>query len=87
MPHILIISPFFPPSAASGAHRMLGFARHLPKLDWDVSVVASGPIPWEPNDEALAQFCPDGDQGNLCRLPVVTVAATIAVHRSAVQLD
>ncbi len=60
MRQVLIICPFFPPSAASGSYRMLGFARHLSKFDWIASVVACGPLPWEPNDELLAKSIPRG---------------------------
>jgi glycosyltransferase involved in cell wall biosynthesis len=37
---------------------MLGFARHLPKFGWNVSVVAPPSMPWEPNDDDLAAAIP-----------------------------
>ena len=55
---LLIVSYHFPPSAASGAFRMLGFARHLPKAGWDVVVVAPPSLPWEPVDPGLGAKVP-----------------------------
>src|SRR5262245_21400302 len=51
---VLLITYHFPPSAASGTFRLLGFARHLPKFDWQVSVVAPPELPWEPVDKGLS---------------------------------
>jgi glycosyltransferase involved in cell wall biosynthesis len=56
--HLLLITPFFPPSAASGSFRALGFAKHLPKFGWKVTVVASGPRPWESVDGHLVKQIP-----------------------------
>lgn len=55
----LLITYHFPPSAASGAFRMLGLARHLPRHDWQPVVVAPQAVPWEPIDEDLARQVPD----------------------------
>ncbi len=55
---VLLIAYHFPPSAASGAFRLLGFARHLPKFDWNVAVVAPPGMPWEPSDPQLAEQVP-----------------------------
>jgi glycosyltransferase involved in cell wall biosynthesis len=58
--HVLLVTYHFPPSAASGAFRLLGFARHLPKFDWQTSVVAPPDLPWEPVDQKLlAQVPPE----------------------------
>ena len=38
-PKILLITYHFPPSRAVGGLRMANFARHLPNLGWDVSVL------------------------------------------------
>ncbi|MBX9584270.1 MAG: glycosyltransferase, partial [Gemmataceae bacterium] len=59
-PRLLIVTYHFPPSAASGAYRLLGFARHLPAAGWAVSVVAPPGVPWEPSDPALAARVPAG---------------------------
>ncbi|QEG36044.1 glycosyltransferase [Bythopirellula goksoeyrii] len=58
MAKLLIVTPFFPPSAASGSFRILGFAKHLPKFGWDVTVVSSGSRPWEANDPELINQIP-----------------------------
>ncbi len=50
---VLLATYHFPPSAASGSFRLLGFARHLPKHDWRMAVVAPPTMPWEPVDEGL----------------------------------
>lgn len=58
--NLLILTFHFPPSAASGAFRMLGFARHLPRHGWRTSVVAPPWMPWEPQDpELLKQVSPE----------------------------
>lgn len=57
---VLLIAYHFPPSAASGAFRLLGFSRHLPKFGWQVAAVAPVRIPWEPLDPALADRLPEG---------------------------
>jgi glycosyltransferase involved in cell wall biosynthesis len=48
-----MITYHFPPSAASGSFRMLGFARHLPEFGWQTAVVAPPCMPWEPQDPEL----------------------------------
>lgn len=58
MYELLIVTPFFPPSAASGSFRALGFAKHLPKCGWGVTVVTSGPRPWESEDPELTKDVP-----------------------------
>ena len=55
---LLILTYHFPPSAASGTHRLLGFVRHLPKFGWRSVVVAPPGLPWEPSDEALLKRVP-----------------------------
>ncbi len=55
---LLILTFHFPPSAASGSFRLLGFARHLPKFGWRSVVVASPGLPWEPRDDDLARQIP-----------------------------
>lgn len=57
---LLILTYHFPPSAASGSFRLLGFARHLPRLGWQVSVVAPSRLPWEPVDDRLLEQLPKG---------------------------
>jgi glycosyltransferase involved in cell wall biosynthesis len=58
MPKVLLLTYHFPPSAASGAFRLLGFARHLPAFGWSTVVVAPPSLPWEPVDPALAARIP-----------------------------
>lgn len=58
MPKLLILTHHFPPSAASGAFRLLGFARHLPAAGWRVGVVAPPTIPWEAVDPRLVEQVP-----------------------------
>jgi glycosyltransferase involved in cell wall biosynthesis len=58
--NILIVTYYFPPSAASGSFRLLGFVRHLPKFGWQASVVAPPSLPWEPTDEGLLARVPAG---------------------------
>ncbi len=55
---LLLITYHFPPSAASGAFRLLGFARHLPTFGWQPLVVAPPTLPWEPTDPHLAAQVP-----------------------------
>ena len=55
---ILLITYHFPPSAASGAFRLLGFARHLPAHGWQPLVVAPPTLPWEPIDTRLLEDVP-----------------------------
>src|SRR5438132_2242533 len=60
MPRLLLITYHFPPSAASGSFRMLGLARHLPRHDWQVIVVAPPRLPLEPVDSELGGQVPAG---------------------------
>lgn len=55
---LLIATYFFPPTAAAGSFRMLGFARHLPKFDWQTVVVAPPGLPSEPLDRQLGDQVP-----------------------------
>jgi glycosyltransferase involved in cell wall biosynthesis len=55
---LLIVSYFFPPTAAAGSFRMLGFARHLPPLGWQTIVVAPPRLPFEPVDPELGEQVP-----------------------------
>jgi glycosyltransferase involved in cell wall biosynthesis len=48
----------FPPSAASGSHRLLGFARHLPRHGWRSVIVSPPTTPHERVDENLAKQIP-----------------------------
>jgi glycosyltransferase involved in cell wall biosynthesis len=57
---VLIVTYHFPPSAASGTFRLLGFARHLPRHGWQVHVVAPPEMPWDPVDPALSAQVPAG---------------------------
>jgi glycosyltransferase involved in cell wall biosynthesis len=57
---VLLLTYHFPPSAASGSFRLLGFAQHLPQFGWDTLVVAPPALPWEPVDESLNQRVPSG---------------------------
>jgi glycosyltransferase involved in cell wall biosynthesis len=50
---LLILTYHFPPSAAAGAFRTLGFVRHLPRFGWQAVVVAPPRLPYHPTDEAL----------------------------------
>jgi glycosyltransferase involved in cell wall biosynthesis len=50
---LLIVTYYFPPSAESGAFRMLGFARHLSKFGWEPIVVAAFGKASEPVDRDL----------------------------------
>jgi glycosyltransferase involved in cell wall biosynthesis len=58
MPGLLVITYHFPPSAASGSFRILGFARHLPAHGLPMAVVYPPRLPWEPIDPALADRIP-----------------------------
>lgn len=55
---VLLVTYHFPPSAASGSFRLLGFARHLPKYGWRPLVVAPPELPWEPTDARLGARIP-----------------------------
>ena len=53
-----MLTYYFPPCAASGTYRALGFARYLPRNGWNVSVVAPPTVKWEPTDPGLVQNVP-----------------------------
>ena len=55
---LLIATYFFPPTAAAGSHRMLGFARHLRRFDWQTIVVAPPRVSYEPVDRGLGDQVP-----------------------------
>jgi glycosyltransferase involved in cell wall biosynthesis len=69
MRKLLIISLHFPPSAASGSFRILGFCRHLPKFGWQPLVVACPQVPGEPLDPDLASLIPDQTQVEYVNYP------------------
>jgi glycosyltransferase involved in cell wall biosynthesis len=56
--NLLIVTYHFPPSAASGSFRLLGFSRHLPRFQWRTTVVAPPDLPWEPVDSGLRSQVP-----------------------------
>lgn len=58
MRKLLLLTYHFPPSAASGTFRLLGFARHLPRFGWQPLVVAPPALPWEPVDADLLRQVP-----------------------------
>lgn len=69
MRKLLIISLHFPPSAASGSFRILGFCRHLPKFGWQPLVVACPKVPGEPLDPDLASLIPKETQVQYVNYP------------------
>ncbi len=50
---VLVVSHFFPPLAGGGVHRALSWARHLPALGWEVSVIAAGESDYWVRDASL----------------------------------
>ncbi len=58
MKRLLLLTYFFPPSAAVATHRMLGFVRNLPKFGWQTTVVAPPLVPGEPQDPHLLSQVP-----------------------------
>ena len=68
----------FPPSSASGAFRMLGFARHLPSFGWNVAVVAPPTLPWEPVDHDLASRVPPSTRITPVPYPTSKLARRVA---------
>jgi hypothetical protein len=69
MPRVLIVAYFFPPLGGGGVHRPLGWARHLPALGWDVTVLASGPAGYWIHDESLSAHVPARTEvKRICRL-------------------
>src|SRR5947209_12884436 len=67
MAKVLLLTFHFPPSAASGAFRLLGLARHLPKFGWQPVVVAPPRMPWEPVDRKLTEALPA--ETTVCQVP------------------
>src|SRR5439155_2277778 len=59
---VLIVCYFFPPLAGGGVHRVLGFARHLPPLGWDCTVVCAGPEDYWVRDFDLLAHVPEGTE-------------------------
>lgn len=55
---LLLLTYFFPPTAAVAVHRMLGYVRFLPRFGWNVVVVAPPSVPGEPEDSALLEQVP-----------------------------
>ncbi len=55
---LMLITYHFPPSAACGSFRLLGFARHLPNFGWRTVVVAPPKMPWEAVDPELMSLVP-----------------------------
>ena len=55
---LLMLTYHFPPSAAAGTFRLLGFAQHLPRYDWRTVVVTPPSLPWEPVDSTLLERVP-----------------------------
>ncbi|MBI3410340.1 MAG: hypothetical protein HY040_18530, partial [Planctomycetes bacterium] len=55
---LLIVTYYFPPSAAVAAHRMIGLVRHLPAFSWETIVVAPPRVAGEPDDPALLAQVP-----------------------------
>jgi glycosyltransferase involved in cell wall biosynthesis len=49
---LLLVTYHFPPSAACGGYRMVGFCARLPEHGWKTVVVAPPSLPWEPVDPA-----------------------------------
>src|SRR5579859_6596101 len=66
---VLFVTYHFPPSAASGTHRILGFAEHLPHFGWDVAVVAPRTTPFEQVDEGLLARVPAETKVNYVNYP------------------
>ncbi|MCI0638804.1 MAG: glycosyltransferase family 4 protein [Gemmataceae bacterium] len=64
---LLLVTYHFPPSAASGSFRLLGFARHLPTSHWQVTVVSPPELPWEPVDAGLSRQVPP--ETTVCHVP------------------
>ncbi|MFZ1504954.1 MAG: hypothetical protein WAS50_17475, partial [Nitrospira sp.] len=62
MKRVLIVAYYFPPVAASGAMRPLGFCRNLPAFGWQPKVLTTTPecvYPVHQVDEKLGARVPD----------------------------
>src|SRR5262249_54574840 len=55
---LLIVTYHFSPSGAGAGYRVLGFARHLPKFNWQTLVVSPPSVPHEPVDADLVRQVP-----------------------------
>ena len=51
---LLLLCYFFPPLGGGGVHRVLGFARHLPRFGWSCTVVCAGEEDYWVRDDSLA---------------------------------
>lgn len=51
---VLLLCYFFPPLGGGGVHRVLGFARHLPRFGWSCTVVCAGEEDYWVRDDSLA---------------------------------
>lgn len=78
---LLIVTYHFPPSAASGGFRILGFTRHLPKCGWNVSIVAPPSLPWEAVDPQLMEKVPS--ETEIYRTPYSTTGLTKPLRKFA----
>ncbi|MBC22679.1 MAG: hypothetical protein CMJ32_02025 [Phycisphaerae bacterium] len=63
MPHLVLVSYYFPPDGGAGTQRPVSFARHLATLGWAVTVITKV-VPgqrqdWEPEDSSLESNVPD----------------------------
>lgn len=65
---LLLVTYHFPPSAAVAVYRMLGFAKYLPKYDWNVVVVAPPRLSDEPVDANLMRLVPR--ETEVVRVPI-----------------
>jgi glycosyltransferase involved in cell wall biosynthesis len=62
MKQVLFVAYYFPPTAASGAMRPLGFSRHLESYGWRPTVLSTTPqcvYPAHAVDENLSTYVPD----------------------------
>ncbi|MFQ5510766.1 MAG: glycosyltransferase [Candidatus Krumholzibacteriia bacterium] len=64
--HLLMIVPFFPPSAGGGVHRPLSFVKYLERFGWRATVLSPRPDSYWIDDDTL----------------VAEVPASCAVHRT-----
>lgn len=63
MPRLLLVAYYFPPVAASGSMRPLGFCRYLPAHGWTPHILTTDPAssyPWHPIDPGLMSRVPSG---------------------------
>ena len=60
MPRVLMVSAHFPPDTGAATHRVRLLAPHLPKYDWDPTVVSVDPRDYEGRlDPELVRLLPD----------------------------